>query len=49
MDPSFFQGIGYNVSDASSDTISAFDAPSLFASSILAAALGYMSIENITK
>jgi hypothetical protein len=47
--PAFFQVIGYHVNNTTTDTITAFDATSCLASSILAAIFGLMAIEMSQK
>lgn len=49
MGPKFFEFTGYTVNNTSSDTITAFDATSCFASSILTAVIGLMSVEISRK
>lgn len=49
MGPKFFEFTGYTVNNTSSDTITAFDETSCFASSILTAVIGLMSVEISRK
>lgn len=49
MGPTFFKLMDCSVNNTSNDTVTAFDATSLFANSILVSIFAYMSIEMVKK